>query len=663
MFFFTYTAAVLAIIFVSTAVLLYFRGKKDTLTRIFILYILANAVWLGGNAMADISKNDSLLIISSGIGFIGSSFIVTFFLIFVDTFVDGKLPSTTRLIAYFLPSALFTIFSFSEYAVLETIYPPDQPAQIVPGIQYYFFLLFLFAGLTYVLFRLVLLYKVSSGKRRLQTLYISIGFVSLFLGGVTFGVILPLLGELRFFNLAPQFTVILIISTGYAILRHNLLDIRIVIQRGFIYSVLFFSIVSFYLAIINLTGIVLGQITQTTIIVHAGLTTLLGIFTVPYIDRYLRRKTDQFFFKDTYNYADALYTLSEEVNKSVLIEDIQQLTEKALCKILKTDTVTTNFVSRSEIPRILEEIRNHPNKTTVLIPIIFNETVIGTIFVGEKKSGDSFTSEDVVLIKTFSYQIALAFEKARLFKEVQDHSLELEKKVAERTQQIQKMQEQQTQMMLDISHKLQNPLTIVKTELELLRKQMPWKNEFSFFEKTIDDISLFIYDLLHLARFEVVEHHSKQRHNLSDHLHELLEYFETIAAQSSIVLRGRIDPDVYFVYNKKEITELLTNLVSNSIKYMGNANGGKREIKVSLEQSSEKIVLIVEDTGIGIDETELPFVFDRFYRADTASQTSIKGTGLGLAISKKIVEVHNGSISVKSTKGSGTAFISAFPKN
>jgi signal transduction histidine kinase len=252
----------------------------------------------------------------------------------------------------------------------------------------------------------------------------------------------------------------------------------------------------------------------------------------------------------------------------------------------------------------------------------------------------------------------LAFEKARLFKEVQDHSLELENKVRQRTHQIEKMQQQQTQMMLDISHKLQNPLTIVKTELELLRKQMPWKKEFTFFEKTIDDVSLFIYDLLHLARFEGAEQHATERLNLSEHMLELLEYFETIAAQSSIVLTGQIDPDVYFAYNKKEMTELLTNLVSNSVKYMGETS--RREIYVSLAQDHEEIRLVIEDTGVGIDEKELPFIFDRFYRSGAVQKTSIKGTGLGLAISKKIVEVHNGSIEAKSAKDMGTSFTIVF---
>src|SRR5690606_32236927 len=104
------------------------------------------------------------------------------------------------LILYFLPSILFTIFSFSEYAVLETAFPPGKPAQIVPGIQYALSLIFLFVGLLYGLGRLIREFVSSpAGRYRLQILYIAIGFAGLFIGQAIFSVIVPLSGELRFF--------------------------------------------------------------------------------------------------------------------------------------------------------------------------------------------------------------------------------------------------------------------------------------------------------------------------------------------------------------------------------------------------------------------------------------------------------------------------------
>ena len=658
MFLFTYTAAILTVLSVGIAVFLFVKGKKDPLTHVLILYILADALWIGGNAAADISTSPTPLIIWSGIAFTASAFIVTFFLIFVDTFVDGRLPSFQRLVFYALPSALFAIFSFSDYAILGTAFPEGEPAQIIPGVQYYFYLVFLFGGLLYVLSRLLRLFKKATGERKLQTLYITIGFLALFFGGVTFGIILPLLGELRFFNVAPQFSVILAITTAYAILKHKLFDIRIVVQRGIIYSLLFAFIVSFYLSIITLTSFFLQQMTLTAIMVNAGITTVLGIFSVPHIDRYLRKKTDRFFFKDTYNYADALYELSEKIHKSVLLKDIQQLTEETLGRILKTTLVRVEFVNENELDQFNDDTKNE-KRVTLNVPIIFEGNAIGGIFMGTKKSGDPYTDEDLVLIRTFSHQIASAFQKARLYSEVQAYSKDLEARVAQRTQQIRDMQDHQAQILLDISHKLQSPLTVVKSQLALLRKHLPQDDTFNLFERTIDDISAFVYDLLHLAQLENAGEKivAKKKCNLSDLLQELVEYFEVMAQHQGIAFEKNIERNIFFSCDVPQIRELLTNLVSNAVKY-SDPKKSKPFISLSLSMKDDAIQIQITDNGLGIDTTDLPHIFERFYRTHTTS--SIKGTGLGLAISKKIVELHNGTITAAKNEHGDTTFVIRF---
>lgn len=658
-FIFTYTAAVLTIVFVVTAAFLFLKGRKDILTRIFILYLISNVLWIGGNALADISRTEELLIIASGIAFIGGTFLVTFFLIFVDTFIDHKIPSLSRLILYFLPSILFTIFSFSEYAVLGTVFPPGEPAQIIPGIQYSLSLIFLFAGLLYGLGRLVHALNRSTAQARLQILYMTIGFAGLFAGQAIFSVILPLSGELRFFNVAPQFSLIFVLAASYAIYRHNLLDIRMALQRGFIYSLLFCFIITFYLAVITLTGFFIQQVTETTILINAGLTTLLGIFTVPYIDRFLRAKTDHFFFKDTYNYAQTLYELTEKINESVLVEDIQTLTEVSLRQLFKANTATVSFVAKDKPG----QWKGGPKKSgysQLNVPIIFDGAVVGEMHLGEKNSGDSYTKQDIVLIKTFAHQIAGAFEKAKLYKEVQQYSKVLEQRVAERTEQIAQLQQHQTRMMLDISHKLQSPLTVVKSELERVRRNMSDKRSFDFFEKTIDEISAFIYDLLHLARLETIpsEHLIKEETNLSELLTELSEYFEVMAQQRGIDFKSQIAEKIYFACDKPKITELLTNLVSNAVKY-SKKNASVRYIYLRLAKSERAITLEVIDNGIGIAQKDIPYIFDRFYR--TTATESVHGTGLGLAICKMIVQLHGGTIAVAITPKDETIFTVTFP--
>jgi signal transduction histidine kinase len=96
--------------------------------------------------------------------------------------------------------------------------------------------------------------------------------------------------------------------------------------------------------------------------------------------------------------------------------------------------------------------------------------------------------------------------------------------------------------------------------------------------------------------------------------------------------------------------------LDNAIKY----SPSNKEIKIESEKSNHSIAITVSDQGIGIDQKDLPHIFDRFYRADK-SRSKTSGYGLGLSIAKKIVETHKGSLTVRSGKDKGTSFIIRLP--
>ena len=494
---------------------------------------------------------------------------------------------------------------------------------------------------------------------RNQLYYLFVGTTVFFLIGLATNSILPVFFNIYFFNgLGPSFSLILAGFMVYIISHHNFLQIRKALQLSFIYSTLFFLIVSMYAAMITLLSIIVQRLTQTEILISAGITTILGIFTVPYIDHWMRKKTDNFFFKDHYNYADALYRLSETVNKYLSIDDIRSATDLSLKNIFKAETVETRLANHEETFGSVAA-PSSDGDITLEAPIVLDGKIIGTIFLGEKRSGETYTKEDKVLMRTFCNQIAAAFEKARLYTEVSNYSKELEKRVAARTEEIRALQQHQSEMMLDISHKLQSPLTIIKNEISVLRKRMPEHDSLSHFEQTVDDISAFIYDLLTLARLEAIPLDTLEDVDLSEHILELVEYFETVAAESNIRITHTIGPNIHVRCDKKKITELITNLVSNAVKYMGDKTK-TRTIAVEIKEYGGTVTLSVEDTGIGIDAKDLPHLFDRFYRA-TKTEDRARGTGLGLAICKRIVEAHKGTIAVKSELGKGTTFTIKLP--
>lgn len=96
----------------------------------------------------------------------------------------------------------------------------------------------------------------------------------------------------------------------------------------------------------------------------------------------------------------------------------------------------------------------------------------------------------------------------------------------------------------------------------------------------------------------------------------------------------------------------MTNIIGNSIKYMDKPNG---EINIKLSKKDKNVIVNITDNGKGIPKDDIPFIFDRFYRADSSRNTVTGGSGLGLAICMKIIEEHNGRIWAESSENMGTS--------
>jgi len=213
--------------------------------------------------------------------------------------------------------------------------------------------------------------------------------------------------------------------------------------------------------------------------------------------------------------------------------------------------------------------------------------------------------------------------------------------------------------MVDLTHNLQTPLTVLKSELSLLHKEnkIQMSDAFSTFEKSLDNVSNFITRLLHLSHKQL--HTSKQMRklNLSNHLEEISEYLKTIVENDDIIYISSIEKGMYIIGDSMEIEELITNLISNAIKYRNPKNQPNR-IELNAYIKKEQIIVKVIDNGIGIKSGNIRSVFKRFYRAE---KEQVSGNGLGLAICKRIVERHHGEIAVTSILGQGSTFSISFP--
>ncbi len=228
-----------------------------------------------------------------------------------------------------------------------------------------------------------------------------------------------------------------------------------------------------------------------------------------------------------------------------------------------------------------------------------------------------------------------------------------------RTSELQRLQEQQKQLMLDISHSLQTPLAVFQNKLDLLKTTAPDDTTICMFENSLRELSVFISDLLRLARLE----HSSINElvltpfDLSAETEELLDEIRIIAADRSVHVEADIVPGIYIRGNSAKIRGIILGLASNSIKYMRTVRTGL--ITFSLYTEPGWVVLSVKDNGIGIAAHDLPHIFDRFWRAQGVEHAP--GSGLGLALAKHIVERHGGTLTAASELGVGTTLTVRIP--
>jgi two-component system phosphate regulon sensor histidine kinase PhoR len=218
----------------------------------------------------------------------------------------------------------------------------------------------------------------------------------------------------------------------------------------------------------------------------------------------------------------------------------------------------------------------------------------------------------------------------------------------------------------NVSHELRTPLTSIRGFAEtLLDGALEDKNNNRRFVEIIKSHALRLsdltMDLLTLATLESESFQLKpERIDLPVLVHEVLESFRPVALIKRHELEAVIEAGLPPVKaDRDRIRQVLTNLLDNAAKFT--QEEGKISLEVRLNTERTGVELHVKDRGIGIPPSDLPRIFERFYRVDKARSREQGGTGLGLAIVKHIVEAHRGRVSVESTMGQGSDFCVTLP--
>jgi signal transduction histidine kinase len=211
----------------------------------------------------------------------------------------------------------------------------------------------------------------------------------------------------------------------------------------------------------------------------------------------------------------------------------------------------------------------------------------------------------------------------------------------------------------DVAHELRTPLTTLQSHMEAIIDGVwdPTIDRIKSCHEETMRINRMVGDLEKLAQYDIGNQVLyKEEFNIKEVISNVITNFQCEFMNKGIDLEFMAEDELIFA-DKDKITQVAVNLISNALKYTQNSGA----VQVKINKEANYIKFIVKDSGIGISKNDLPYIFERFYRADKSRNRITGGAGIGLTITKSIIEAHNGSISVNSVLNEGSEFIVKLP--
>jgi signal transduction histidine kinase len=270
--------------------------------------------------------------------------------------------------------------------------------------------------------------------------------------------------------------------------------------------------------------------------------------------------------------------------------------------------------------------------------------------------------ETVELLEIFGNHALVAIENARLYRQLEVHSRELE----EASQRMKEMSALKSNFVATVSHELRTPLTAIRAYVDTLLgagEELP-HDQLTRFLRIINEesqrLARLIESVLDLNRFDSGHHHlRRQQVDMAEIVRETAGLLEPVGQAGQVVLKLVTETaDTAVDADRDQMRQLVLHLGSNAVKFT--PAGGTTTFRISGD--ARFVTLRVEDTGIGIPEQALERIFERFYQVDSSLVRRYGGTGLGLAICKSIVEWHGGRIFATSQPGQGSCFTAVLPR-
>ena len=667
-------------------------------------------------------------------------------------------PYEGEAIGYLLPTIFFILYTLAPIFILyfSIIYPDEKhllqkykflPAILIcPGIifiilleisylatihlksfQYYLNFYHIYnAFRVYFIFYLILgvgclihSYKFSDSKenkKKIQWLLLGIC-----VGTTPFFLLWSFPQVLGFSPLIPEevnyiFLTVIPLAFAFSIVRYQVLDIELIINRGIVYALVTGVIVTLYLVLVGLVGHLLHTVSPKSSSFLAIIFTLIAAALFSPLKQRMQTFVDKTFYRVKYNYRFAVKDygsvltsayekirlidlIIEKINAAIPVEKIALIlrppSDKAfkifgslgITKKEQSDLrleVSTNIAKHVEFTKkpLVKKGRAEISSVAelqqgtvldkigieLLIPIMLQEQLMGFLVLGKKLSEVKFSEEDLELLSTMATDGFIAFERLRL-----QESMILEQAEKEKLEELSRLK---SEFISHVSHELRTPLTSITWSVENLLDGIPEKPSAKVKEyltgiyNCSQHLSRMIENLLNITRIEAgkIEIYT-ERLNLFDEIQKSVELSKPLAEKKEIYIEALPAANLWVKADRDHLQAILTNLLDNAIKYSDKGSVVQIKAKIVDEEGSKRVgnslthqvAILVVDHGAGIPKEKQQAIFERFERVKKEKASREKGLGLGLHIVKKFVELQGGRIWLESELEQGSTFTFTLP--
>ncbi len=697
-------------------IFVYLKGKTRRVNQIWGLMSLSVMLWsLGLGLMVNAPNENLALFYLRGVHYLGAIFIPAFFLHFILVLLGLERVKKKLIIVSYIFALGLQISNFSGLLAYVAHLPPFK-YYTRPGIFYLTFAIFFAICIFYTLYLLFVEYKRSSGARRNQIKYQLLATVIGFGGGST--AFFPVF-DIPIFPYGMYFMFLYILLMSYAIVKYHLLDINIVLTRAGIFVLVYALVLGTPFGLAGWGKAWLISIFGEDWL-WLPMLILLGLGTAgPFIYQYLRRHAEDIILADQRRYQNTLRQLSA---KMTLVKDLERLLKLIVyrtAKVVKIDFAciyladnsqnkfiqkapytTVGFFpdSPTEIPynsdlisyikqkhkpvfaeELTKNIKKEFNlKSGLIVPSFVRNRLLGFLVLWAKSSGAIYTQDDANLFEILANQAALAIENADFINESQRTQAQLF--AAERMTSLGTMAGGMSHQLNNRFHAIMLATSYSIDTLKFIDTSSCSQEVKDYFEqikyvlKRIEENAEYggktVNNFLNFSQPDRIQRESRML-DLTEPLARAIEMERIKVTFSEESIEKEIQNDLPKIRGDFVLLQdVFFNLIDNAVDALTRKKTAiknkkllgpptyKGKITIRMFEADSRIVIQIQDDGIGMTEETKKRLFVPFF---TTKASSSKGTGLGLFVIQKVIDAHQGQIRVSSEYGQGTTFSITLP--